>query len=110
MEKIINLIKGILTSPISELNVIEIFSVIVVLVFVVYFTKYFVIYLFKFLKFLVKCIRMTISAKQKCKKIQCYSCGRTLDKCACEKNSGRGSLSRLYHYKKEQKELKIKGR
>ena len=47
--------------------------------------------------------KMAFSAKQKCKKIQCTSCGRTLDRCVCQKNKDRGYVSRLYNYKKEQK-------
>lgn len=48
-----------------------------------------------------KGIRAIFSAKHKCSKIQCPTCGRTLDKCQCEKNKKRGYLSRLYHYKKD---------
>lgn len=46
-------------------------------------------------------LRAIFSAKHKCRKIQCPTCGRTLDKCQCEKNKKRGYLSRLYHYKKD---------
>lgn len=48
------------------------------------------------------------SAKKRCAKIQCTSCGRTLDKCTCEKNKKRGYIRRLALYGKEQRELKKK--
>ena len=43
------------------------------------------------------------SAKKRCSKIQCSTCGRTLDKCTCEKNKNRGNVRRLALYSKEQR-------
>ena len=44
-----------------------------------------------------------ISYTEKCKQIQCRHCGRTLDKCQCQKNQGHGSFYRYRHWKKENK-------
>lgn len=41
-----------------------------------------------------------LSAKEKCKKIQCVKCGRTLDRCICPQNKGRSSIGKLIDYKK----------
>lgn len=48
-------------------------------------------------------IKNTLSAKERCKKIQCVHCGRTLDRCTCAKNKGKSAVSRLILYKKEHK-------
>lgn len=50
------------------------------------------------------------SVKGKCKKIQCRHCGRTLDKCICERNRGAGNIKKLYRYKKETREIRLRRR
>lgn len=55
------------------------------------------------LKAIFRTIKNVFSAKRHCSKIQCKYCGRTLDKCICQRNKNRGYISRLYHYKKENK-------
>lgn len=55
------------------------------------------------LKFFFKIFQAIFSAKKRCSKIICSSCGRTLDKCVCEKNKNRGYFRRLSLYSKEKK-------
>lgn len=48
------------------------------------------------------------SAKEKCKKIKCRKCGRTLDACICAKYKNKSCRKRLKIWKKEQRILKKK--
>ena len=50
--------------------------------------------------------RKVFSAKLRCKKIQCPTCGRTLDACVCAKNKKLGYRARLRLYHKEQRAIK----
>lgn len=86
-------------TPLFELTMIEVAVAAGLLVLAFFVLKFLV----KWVKHIFRFIKMAFSAKQKCKKIQCTTCGRTLDRCACQKNKDRGYVSRLYNYKKEQK-------
>ena len=66
--------------------------------------------IFKILKGIFTLLRNIFSAKTKCKKIQCRTCGRTLDKCTCAKNQGRGYIRRLALFSKETRDLKRKNK
>lgn len=56
------------------------------------------------LKFIFRLFQTIFSAKKRCSKIVCSSCGRTLDKCVCEKNKHRSYIRRLSLYSKEKKD------
>lgn len=55
------------------------------------------------LKMLYNIVSSIFSAKKKCSKIVCSSCGRTLDKCTCQKNKNKGYFARLALYSREKK-------
>lgn len=61
--------------------------------------------LIKILRTIWVFFKVLFSAKRRCQKIQCTTCGRTLDKCVCEKNKGKGYLARLILHSKEKKAL-----
>ena len=100
-EIISSLFHKLFNSPLAELTFVEL------LVGAALFTLFGLI-IWKLVKFLcsgishfVKFIRVSITAKEKCKNIQCTVCGRTLDKCACQKNKGKSDLAKLMAYKRE---------
>lgn len=59
--------------------------------------------LFHIMKAIFNVLAIIFSAKKRCSRIVCTSCGRTLDKCTCQKNKGRGYFRRLALYSKEKK-------
>lgn len=100
-EVISDLFHKLFNSPIAELTFIEL------LVGAALFVLFGLI-IWKLAKFLwsgvshfIKFIRVSVTAKEKCKNIQCTVCGRTLDKCVCQKNKDKSNLARLMAYKRE---------
>ena len=59
--------------------------------------------LYHILKGIFNILTIIFSAKKRCSRIVCSSCGRTLDKCTCQKNKNRGYFRRLALYSKEKK-------
>ena len=102
----LELFRKIFESPITELNLLEI----IIGVLTVYIAYLLIVRIVKpiinGIKYFFKFIKVSITSSEKCKKIQCTSCGRTLDKCVCLKNNGKSNFARLMLYKKEQKQKK----
>ena len=96
----------IFLTPLSDLTGLD-FVVLIVTSAAILFASAFILYILGKGCFLVgRGTKNIISAKSKCQKIQCKVCGRTLDRCICQKNKNRGNASRLYNYKKEEREHK----
>lgn len=107
MEKLFNVIGDIFHKifnlPLSDLTFIEfiIACALAVLLFLV--IRKVVRCVRTFFRSLFKFVKVHAAASEKCKKIQCTTCGRTLDKCVCQKNKGKSNFARLHAYKKEMK-------
>lgn len=102
--KLIELLKEMLTKPISELNIIQLTVVVLIMIAALFLLKKLFVLIGKILVYIGRALKIIFSAKERCKKLQCTSCGRTLDKCVCQKNSGKSYIKRLYLYRKEEKE------
>ena len=92
--------------PIGQLNMWQFGVMLLIIIALVALAVLLVIGIFKFLKTFFKILGNVFSAKKRCAKVQCPHCGRTLDKCLCANNKRRSYISRLYHYKKEQRQRK----
>lgn len=96
-------ILDIFKTPLGEMQGWE-FILFLLLTAAAGFLSYIILkYLWIGLKFFCRGVRNVTSAKEKCKHIQCNKCGRTLDRCICERNKGKGSILRLAQYKREHK-------
>lgn len=103
IEVLTDLFHKIFNNPITDLTFIElVVSVALTVLFVLLVFKLANV-IFKGLKFLYNFIKANLTAKEKCKHIQCTGCGRTLDKCVCQKNRGKSNFMRLVNYRKERR-------
>lgn len=88
---------------IAELTLIELLTGIAVVALIVILAYKLFKFIWSGIKHFARFVRVSIDAKEKCKHIQCTSCGRTLDKCVCQKNKGKSNFGRLMAYKKEKR-------
>ena len=102
MTSIINYIKYIFMTPISDLQGLHFMVMITLYIIGLATVIGSLIGIFKFVSLIFRGTRNIVSAKSKCQHIQCRTCGRTLDRCVCQKNKDRGNASRLYNYNKEE--------
>jgi len=108
MENFGNFISGLFTTPLSDMKAIELICLVLLCVAAFYIAKKVLKFVRAAFKLIGRGLRNIFSAKHRCSKIQCKTCGRTLDKCICAKNKNRSYVSRLYHYHKEEKAAKTK--
>ena len=107
MGNIINFIKELFfQTPFGELTIFQITIGILLAIGAIWLSIKILKYTWIGIKAIFKAIKNTFSAKEKCKKIQCIHCGRTLDKCICEKNRKKSCVSRLIIYNREHKTKK----
>lgn len=101
MRELFNYFLAAYTTSLSEMTGLQfiflIVSIVVIPAALFFIFKY-------FFKWIVKPVSTLVSIKQHCQHIQCPTCGRTLDKCICNKNKHRGNLARLSAYYRERKE------
>lgn len=97
--RIIEYIIELFKTPLGQLNILQIALVAGVCICLFFVGKFAI----KFLSTIGRFFKTLFSSKQKCKKIQCHVCGRTLDRCVCQKNKDKSYFSRLYNYRKEQR-------
>ena len=94
------LFKTFTETPIEELTCFKLLVIIVFCIISFYLLKYTLRFLVIGSKSCYKKIRNKIkSSKEKCAKIQCPYCGRTLDKCVCTSNQKLSYKERLKAYK-----------
>ena len=103
-----DLIQEIFFTPLSQMNGFNFILLILLSAIAVTVVIYTYIAIFKFFKILFLGTKNIISAKSKCQHIQCSTCGRTLDRCVCQKNRDRSAASRLYNYNKEERAARKK--
>lgn len=103
MNKIWAFILELFSMPLYNMSAWQVLLATLLSILISYLALKFLKYLWICIKHICRVIKNIFSAKRKCSKIQCKHCGRTLDKCICQANQSRGYLSRLYHYKKENK-------
>ena len=100
---IVKLIDKVFFTPLGDMRLVDIIAGAVMLAVAVAA----VIIIFKLVKWILQksgtSFRTVFSAKARCQKIQCTSCGRTLDKCICVKNRERGYLGRVMLYNRERR-------
>lgn len=107
-ESMMKVFERVFFTPLGEMTLIEVIAggvaclVAAAIVFVAYKLVRWLLTKFK------GGLRTTFSAKAKCQRIQCTSCGRTLDKCICVKNKEKGYLGRVLLYRREQRLRKKK--
>lgn len=97
----IQFITDIFTSKVGDLTTIEIWIGTLLFIAATWLGIKIVKYTWIAIKAIFKAIKNTLSAKEKCKRIQCIHCGRTLDRCICERNKKKSCVSRLMRYNKE---------
>ena len=104
IETIFAFIAGLFTRPLFELNILEIALLAGICFLAVLLVRLICIGVVK----IFSLFTVVFSAKEKCKKIQCTSCGRTLDRCVCQKNKDKSYVARLCNHRKEEKQKKEK--
>ena len=109
MEKLIQIITEIfMTTKISEMNGLQLVILVLLSLGVLWVAKKAIFLIWIAIKTIFSKLFHLLSAKEACQKIQCTTCGRTLDNCVCEKNRHRSYISRLAHYRKERRQERKK--
>lgn len=101
MKQIWEFILMIFNTPIVEMTGWQIIVLVLLSIAVIWLSLKVLKYAWITIKTVFRTLHNVFSAKKKCQKIQCPHCGRTLDKCICQRNQKRGYLSRIYHYKRD---------
>ena len=99
----IDFIVNLFSTSLANMKGIEFVAFVLISIAAVWLLIKILKYIWKFFKLIAKGFKNLTSAKEKCKKIQCTKCGRTLDKCICESYKKKSSVSKLLKYKKEHK-------
>lgn len=92
-------------TPLGEMTAIHLFLLAIIAIVAFYAIKYIWKFLKGGLKVSGKGLR-TLTPKHRCSKVQCNTCGRTLDKCVCSKNRKRTYVGRLMNYHSEKRAIK----